>query len=138
MAQQALESTVRAEGAEGCVVLVVSTGRDFLDHYRKVFLSLGLVPITATSARAATAILNLMVVAMVVIDQRNGTQAVHKVLKRAHDLQPHALGFVIGHDPDFRLPHEAPAPEVAEYLDHPAAAQDFVHAFQLVHEGAQH
>ncbi len=138
MAQQAVESSVLAEGVEGCVVLVVSTERDFLDHYREVFLALGLVPITATSVAAATAILNLMIVAMVVVDQRNGVPAVRKILKRVQNSQPHALGFVIGQDPELRLPSEARALGGAEFLDHPADAQDFLHAFGLVHGGAQH
>jgi len=137
MAEQTLGSSVRAEGVKGCVVLVVSAERDFLDHYREVFLAPGLVPITATSAAAAMAIMNLMVVAMVVVDQRNGVPAVHKVLKHAQNAQPHALGFVIGHDRKLDLPHEGPALGDAEYLDHPAAAQDFLHAFQLVHEGVR-
>lgn len=138
MAQQAMESPVLAEGVEGCVVLVVSAERDFLDHYREVFLALGLVPITATSAAAATSILNLMIVAMVVVDQRNGVPAVRKILKRVQNSQPHALGFVIGQDPELRLPSEARALGGAEFLDHPAGAQDFVHAFELVHGGAHH
>lgn len=137
MAHQTVESSVRAGSVDGCVVLVVSTERDFLDHYREVFRALGLVPITATSVAAAMAILNLMIVAMVVVDQRNGLPDVRKVLKRAQNAQPHALGFVIGQDPELRLPNAALELGAAEYLDHPAAAQDFAQAFGLVHGGVR-
>ena len=132
MAQQTLESSIRAEDVKGCVVLVFSAERDFLDHYREVFLSLGLVPITATSVAAAIAILKLMVVAMVVIDQSSGTPAVRKILKRAHKVQPHALGFVIGQDPELRFGSEESLLGPAKFLDHPAAPKDFAHVFQVV------
>src|SRR5690242_1289204 len=91
MGRQVSEFSTRTEGAEGCVVLVFSTDRDFLEHYRGVFLSLGFVPITAATVEAALAILRLMVVAFVVVDQSSGMEADRNILKRVQSAQPHAL-----------------------------------------------
>lgn len=134
MGRQASESLTRTEGAEGCVVLVFSTDRDFLEHYRGVFLSLGFVPITAATVEAALAILRLMVVAFVVVDQSSGMEADRNILKRVQSAQPHALALVIAQQPDADFRREALALGAAEYLRHPADPKDFAHAFHLVCE----
>lgn len=134
MGRQVSESSTRTDGAEGCVVLVFSTDRDFLEHYRGVFLSLGFVPITAATVEAALAILRLMVVAFVVVDQSSGMEADRNILKRVQSAQPHALALVIAQQPDAHFRREALALGAAEYLHHPADPKDFAHAFHLVYE----
>ncbi|HET9179068.1 MAG TPA: hypothetical protein VFQ24_11985 [Terriglobia bacterium] len=137
MGPQVSESSARSESAEGCVVLVFSTDRDFLEHYRGVFLSLGFVPITAATVEAALAILRLMVVAFVVVDQSSGIEADRNILKRVQSAQPHALALVIAEQPDPLFRREALALGAAEYLHHPADSKDFAHAFHLVCEEVQ-
>ena len=129
MAQQASESLRRAQRAEGCVVLIFSTKDEFLEHYREVALSLGFVPMTVETPDAAIAILRLMVVAFVVIDQSSGIQATRTILKRVQQDQAHALALVVAQEPDPRFRREALSLGAAEYLDHPAAPEDFVYAF---------
>ncbi len=137
MAQQETETSLRTESAKGCVVLVFSTKRDFLEHYRGVFSSLGLVPITVTTAVAAAAILRLMIVGFVVVDQSNGSRANRKILTRVHDDQPHALALVVAQEPDPHFRREALALGAAEYLNHPVAPDDFVQALQMVEGGVR-
>lgn len=134
MGRQEFRSSTRTDGAEGCVVLVFSTDRDFLEHYRGVFLSLGFVPITAATVEAAMAILRVMVVAFVVVDQSSGMEANRNVLKRVQHAQPRALALVIADalDPHFR--YEALSLGAAEYLHHPVDPKDFAHAFHLDYE----
>lgn len=134
MGRQVSEFSTRTEGAEGCVVLVFSTDRDFLEHYRGVFLSLGFVPITAATVEAALAILRLMVVAFVVVDQSSGMEADRNILKRVQSAQPHALALVIAQEPDALFRREALALGAAEYLHHPADSKDFAQAFHLAYE----
>lgn len=134
MDRQVCESSSTPESAEGCVVLVYSTDRDFLEHYRGVFLSLGFVPITAATLEAAMAILRLMVIAFAVVDQSSGIEANRNILRRIQISQPHAVALVVAEESDPHFRREALALGAAEYLHHPADPKDFAHAFHLVHE----
>jgi ActR/RegA family two-component response regulator len=137
MIQEIQESSNLAGDVAGCVVLIFSKDRSFLDHYREIFVSLGFVPITATTAEAALAILRLMVVAFVVVDQSSGIPESRKILEHARDAQRHGLVLVIAREanPHFRC--EALALGAVEYLIHPVVPDDFVHALHLIHESVR-
>lgn len=137
MARRTLGFSTQATGAKRSVTRIYIARGDFLVHYRNVSLELELVPLTATSVTAAKTILNLMIVAMVVVDQRNGNPAVRNVLERVQNVQPRALALVIAQDsgPDFR--GEALALDGAVYLGHPAVPDGFARALQWVYDSVE-
>lgn len=116
------------EDAPGCVVLIFSTDRGFLIRYCEMFISLGFKPLTASTPEAATALLRLLVMSLVVLDQESGTAECCQILRRARDLQYHAPALVIARTSDHSFRYEALSLGAADYLDHPALPEDIIHA----------
>jgi ActR/RegA family two-component response regulator len=121
----------RREDIEGCVALIFSSNRGFLDYYRGLFMKLGFAPVTATTSVAALGILRLTIVAFVVVDQGGATFESRRVLERARQTQQHAPVLVITQKPDPHFRHEALALGAVDYLDHPALPDDIVHALLM-------
>lgn len=116
------------EDAPGCVVLIFSTDRGFSIHNCETFISLGFKPLTASTPEAATALLRLLVMSLVVLDQQSGTAECRQILRYAQDLQYHAPVLVIARASDGNFRHEALSLGAADYLDHPALPEDIIHA----------
>lgn len=116
------------EEVEGCVALIFSGDREFLDHYQELFMKLGFAPVTASTPEAALAILRLTIVTFVVVDQGGRIFESRGVLERARETQRHAPALVITRKPDPNFRHEALALGAVDYLDHPAHPDDIVHA----------
>lgn len=111
----------------GCAILIYSRDRAFLDYYRAMFLSLGLAPVTATTSEAALAILRLVIVAYVVLDEEAGHEGCRQVMHRACRTQRHAPVVVVSRKPDPDFQSQAMTMGAADYLNHPAFPDDFVH-----------
>jgi len=116
------------EDSSACAVLIFSADRTFTKHYCGIFLSLGFTPVTATTTEAAIALLRLLVVTLVVVDEESGKSENGQILRRSRDMQYHAPVFVIGgtSNQDFR--RQAMALGATDYLDHPASRGDIIHA----------
>ena len=128
MRQETQEVSDKHEDVAGCPVLIVSTDREFVSHYRGMLVPLGIQPITATTSEAALAVLRLTVVAFVVVDQEIGTFDTRRILQRARKTQLHAPILVITRQPDPYLRREALALGAAAYLNHPVLRDDIVYA----------
>lgn len=135
MNPQTKKVSAQTEEARGRVVLLFSIRNEFLDHYQGIFLKLGFTPIRATTVEAALAILRLVVVVFIVVDQDSGIPIGRKILQRAHEAQPDALALVVSEKPDPRFRREAQALGVSEYLKHPAIPENFARVLRLVQEG---
>ena len=96
MNQAALAETQVAD-YRGCVVLIFSSDRMFLDYYCKMFLSLGFSPVTATTPQAAKGILRLAIIVYMVVDFDEGADQPRDHSLRAPDSEPCAGG---GHEPE--------------------------------------
>ncbi|HET7212155.1 MAG TPA: hypothetical protein VFL79_01085 [Terriglobia bacterium] len=116
------------EDAPGCVVLIFSTDRGFLIRYCEMAISMGFKPLTASTPEAATALLRLLVMSLVVLDQESGTAECCQILRRARDLQYYAPVLVIARASDSNFRHEALSLGAENYLDHPALPDDIIHA----------
>jgi DNA-binding response OmpR family regulator len=116
------------EDFQGCPVLIFSNDRGVLDYYRRMFANLGFAPVTATTAEAAVALLRLMIVAFVIVDQGDEFYESRRVVERARQTQVNAPVLLISQnaDPDFR--HQALAIGATACLNHPVLPDDIVHA----------
>lgn len=127
----------KGEDVPGCAVLIFSTDRTFIEHYRVLFRSLGFSPVTVTTPEAALAILRLMVVALVVVDFEDGPFDSRQILEGARSTQYYAPVLVIGRKSDQDFREQALALGAADYLDHPAHPDDIIHALLPSHAGAR-
>lgn len=110
------------------IVLLYSSDTDFLDYYRRMFVSLGLTPLAATTPEAAMGMLRLTVVAFVVVDQDEGSKGCRQVIRHAQEAEYKSTVVVVSRN-HLRNSHpEATGLEPAEHLDHPAPADDMLHA----------
>ncbi len=121
-------TTKDLEGRVGCVALIFSSDRDFLDYYRGMFIKLGFTPVTTTTPEEALAILRLAIVGLVIVDQGKKIFESQHVLERARETQQHAPVFVITRERDQNYRHEVLAMGAAACLDHPALPDDIAHA----------
>jgi DNA-binding NtrC family response regulator len=122
---------------EGCVALIFSSDRNFLDHYRELFMGMGFAPVTTTTPDAAQAILRLTTVTFVVVDQGSKNFETRQVLERVRKEQHHAPVLVIARKADPHFRQEALALGAADYLEHPALRDDVIHALLPGHLRAQ-
>lgn len=112
----------------GCVVLIFSSDRLFLDYYRTMFLSLGFSPVTATTLQAAKGVLRLAIIVYMVVDLGEGIQTSREIIHYARETQCHAPVVVMG-----RKPHQDSHPVATDlgatdYLEHPALLDEMVQA----------
>ncbi|HEX5411162.1 MAG TPA: response regulator [Terriglobia bacterium] len=112
----------------GCVVLIYSSDRPFLDYYRTMFLSLGFSPVTATTSQAAKGILRLAIIVYMVVDLDEGLQTSRELIHYARRTQCHAPVVVMSRKPDQDTQPEARDLGATDYLAHPALMDEMVQA----------
>ncbi len=115
-----------AETLPGGIVLIVSSDREFLNHYREFLLEWGFTPLTATTTLAALACLRLVVVTLVVLDQRVGTFEGETILDRAQQLKALPSVIVVNRAEDSNLCREVHALGAVEYLEDPVTIPDIL------------
>lgn len=125
------------EHTPGCAVLIFSSDRGFVEHYFNMFNSLGLRPVPATTPEAAVAILRMLVVALIVVDEGRGKVESCQILQRARDIQFHAPVLVVSRRPDADFRQEVLTLGAADYLDHPAHSEDVIRALLPSYPGAR-
>lgn len=131
--QRMQPSPDRTDEAAECFALIFSSNRDFFSYYREMFISLGFIPIIATTPEAAFAILRLTVVVFVIVDQDEGIFESRRVLDRARQTHQHAPILVVTHKADADSRREALAHGATGYLGHPALRGEIVHALFAGH-----
>ena len=112
----------------GSNVLIFSSDRGFIDHHRAILVSIGFVPITVNTLEAALAILRMMVIELVIVDERAGVQETERILKRAGDDGQNVPVLVVSTGADTELPIQAIKLGSAFYLSRPAFQDDVVRA----------
>ena len=136
MNQAALAETQVAD-YRGCVVLIFSSDRMFLDYYRTMFLSLGFSPVTATTPQAARGILRLAIIVYMVVDLDEGLQTSREIIRYARETQSHASVVVINRRSDENLQPDRADLGATDYLEHPALLEEMVQALLPQHASAQ-
>lgn len=114
------------EQIPGFDVVIFSSDRSFIDHHRSVMLSVGLVPITANTLEAALIILQLMHIALVVIDERCEALETEGLIAQAKDSGRHVPVLIVRQDSDAKLAGQALTLGATDYLDHPMFPDDVV------------
>ena len=112
----------------GCVVLIFSSDRMFLDYYCKMFLSLGFSPVTATTPQAAKGILRLAIIVYMVVDLDQGLQTSREIIHHARQTQSHAPVVVMSRKAHENLHHNTTDLGATDYLEHPALLDEMVQA----------
>lgn len=136
MNQAALAETQVAD-YRGCVVLIFSSDRTFLDYYRTMFLSLGFSPVTATTPQAARGILRLAIIVYMVVDLDEGFQTSLDIIRYARETQSHASVVVMNRKSDENLQPDRADLGATDYLEHPALLDEMVQALLPQHASAQ-
>ena len=136
MNQAALAETQVAD-YRGCVVLIFSSDRTFLDYYRTMFLSLGFSPVTATTPQAARGILRLAIIVYMVVDLDEGFQTSLDIIRYARETQSHASVVVMSRKSDENLQPDRADLGATDYLEHPALLDEMVQALLPQHASAQ-
>jgi ActR/RegA family two-component response regulator len=136
MNQAALAETQVAD-YRGCVVLIFSSDRMFLDYYRTMFLSLGFSPVTATTPQAAKGILRLAIIVYMVVDFDEGAQTSREIIHYARQTQSHAPVVVMSRKADENLHHNTTDLGATDYLEHPALLDEVLQALVQQHASAQ-
>lgn len=119
---QGTQSIDERNPLEGTLVLIVSNNREFLHNYRKRVMSIGLVPITASTLEGALSCLRILVVAFIIMDQGGLGFEGRAILERARRTQVQATVVVITREPDSQCRSQALAMGAADYLVEPVDA----------------
>lgn len=112
----------------GSDVLILSSNREFIKHHREILRSIGFVPITATSLEAALAVLRMVVIELVIVDEEGGLLATQEILKRARENRRSVPVLVVDRNSDAELRRQALKLGAAGYVDRPAFQDDVVGA----------
>ncbi len=110
----------------GSSVLIFSGDRGFIDHHRAILLSIGFVPITMNTLEAALAVLQVMVIELVIVDEGTGVLETQRILKRAGDDGQNVPVLVISAGADAELQPQAFELGSVFYLNRPAFQDDVV------------
>lgn len=121
----------KISGHKDSLVLIYSSDDDFLNYYRSMFVSLGLTPITETTAEAALGMLRLTVVEFVVLDQDEERQGYEQVIRHAREAEYHPTVVGVSRKHHQNSHPEASGLEAAEHLGHPAPQEDLLDALFL-------
>lgn len=132
MSQSTQKPYISDSQMPGAEVLILSNNRAFIKHHRAILLSIGFVPITVNALEAALAIMHLIVIELVIVDEEAGPLEAQKVLKRARDDGRDVPVLVVSQSPNAELQHQAMELGAVGYLDRPAFQDDVVRAL-LVH-----
>lgn len=112
----------------GTDVLILSSDREFINHHRAILLSIGFVPITATTLEAALAVLRMIVIELVIVDEEAGTPESQSILIQARNNGQRVPVLVVSQRFDPQSRREALELGAAAYLDRPAFQDDVVQA----------
>lgn len=112
----------------GSDVLILSSDRGFINHHREVLLSIGFVPVTATTVDAAIAVMRWMVIELVIVDEQIGVAETQNVLDYSRGDVRSIPVLVVGQASDVELRRRALELGAANYLDRPAFQDDVVRA----------
>ncbi len=112
----------------GSSVLIFSSDKGFIDHHRTILLSIGFVPITVNTLEAAVAILRMLVIELVIVDEDADVLETQGILKRAADEGQNVPVLVVSTGADAELPLQAIKLGSAFYLNRPAFQDDVVRA----------
>ncbi len=110
----------------GLDVLIFSNDKEFIDHHRAILLSIGFAPITATTLEAALAILGVMAIELVIVDEQAGALETLRILKQAGDVGQSVPVLVVSQSSDTELRRQALELGAECYLDRPAFQDDVV------------
>lgn len=112
----------------GSDVLILSSDREFINHHREILLSIGFVPVTATTADAAIAVLHWMVIELVIVDEQIGVAETQDILDCSRSDGRSVPVLVVSQRPDAELRRQAVKLGGAYFLDRPAFQDDVVRA----------
>lgn len=126
MSETTPESPNRNAYLPGSNVLVFSNDKGFIDHHRSILLSIGFVPITATTLDAALTVLRIMVIELVIVDEQAGTYETLRALKQGGDGGESVPVLFVSQSSDAASQCQAPDLGSAGYLDRPAFQDDVV------------
>ena len=128
MSEATQKSRIPDTQMPGSNVLILSSDRGFIDHHRAILVSIGFTPITAPTLEAALAVLRLMVIELVIVDEETGPLGTQRILKRAGDGEQNVPVLVVGRGSDGELQRQARELGAVGYLDRPAFQDDVVRA----------
>lgn len=112
----------------GFDVLIFSRDKSFLEHHRASLLSIGFVPITATTLEASLAVIRMTVIDLVIADEEAGVAETLRILERAGDGWCKIPVLVVGQGFDAESQRLALETGAAGYLNHPAFQDDVLRA----------
>ena len=112
----------------GSDVLIFSSDKGFINHHREILASIGFVPITATTVEAAIAVMGLMAVELVIVDEQDWGIDTRKILSQARSNGQSVPILVVSRQPDAEVRRQALDLGAAGYLDRPAFQDDVVRA----------
>lgn len=119
------------EGIEcfsGYAGLLFSSRQGFLDYYSRILASLGLVPVSRSTSERALAILRMIPVALVVVDEDLGISECLEVSQGARKRREGPPVLVISQNKNSPFRQEALAAGVTDYLVRPVLREDIIHA----------
>jgi len=122
------KSLIPAQLLPGCDVLIFSNDLGFITHHRSILLSIGFVPIVATTLEAALAVLRLIAIELVIVDEGAGVQETQRILKQNRDDSPKVPVLVVSSSCNAELRRQALDLGAAGYLDRSALQDDVVQA----------
>ncbi|MEJ2009379.1 MAG: response regulator [Acidobacteriota bacterium] len=112
----------------GLDVLIFSNNLGFISHHRSILLSIGFVPIIATTLKATLAVLRSTALELVIVDEEAGVQQTQRILERIRDDSPKVPVLVVSPSSDAELRRQALDLGAAVYLDRSALQDDVVQA----------
>lgn len=120
--------SVQEQYLPGLDVLVFSNDLGFISHHRSILLSIGFVPIVATTLKATLAVLRSQTIELVIVDEEAGPQETQRILKQARDNSPKVPVLVVSSSSQAELRRQALDLGAAGYLDRSAFQDDVVQA----------
>ena len=120
--------SVQEHHSPGLDVLIFSNDLGFISHHRSILLSIGFVPIVATTLEATLAVLRLTAIELVIVDEGAGVQETQRILKQNRDDSPKVPVLVVSSSSNAELRRQALNLGAAGYLDHSAFQDDVVQA----------
>ena len=112
----------------GSDVLIFSNDKGFIDHHRTILLSIGFAPITVGTLEAALAVLRVIAIELVIVDEESGALESRSILKGAMDNGLSVPVLVVGQNFNTESRRQALDLGAVAYLDRPAFQDDVVRA----------
>jgi len=123
-----LKFSVEEQYLPGLDVLVFSNDLGFITHHGSILLSIGFVPIVATTLKATLATLRSKAIELVIVDEEAGVQETQRILKQARENSPKVPVLVVSSSSHAESRRQAVDLGAAGYLDRSALQDDVVQA----------